>query len=344
MSDALGFSQRVKYDKQGRPVELIDALDQRWLRRYDANGRLEETVAANGAATQYQYNAQGVPVRITDALGRTRSLLWDEQLRLVGEIGFDGIKTRYQYDDDERIVAIVDQDKRTTRYGYDAAGRVTAVQHADGSTVQLRYKPAGLLTHYIDSLGHTTEYRYDDGLSQPTARIDPLGHEMRYRYDSERNLIGLIKLHELDDLRQGRSQYHYDPAARLIRSEGLSPESFVHDPAGNLLGASAEAGRVEGDHLGTPRELTDTNGRIVWSARYRAYGNLALADVQEIDNPLRFQGQYYDQETGLHYNLNRYYDPNAGRFIHQDPIGLEGGANVYRYAPNPVNWIDPLGA
>jgi len=674
VSDALGFSQRVKYDKQGNPVELIDALDQRWLRRYDASGRLEETVAANGAVTQYQYNAQGVPVRITDALGRTRSLLWDEQLRLIGEIGFDGIKTRYQYDDDDRVVAIVDQDKRTTRYGYDAAGRVTAVQHADGSTVQLRYNAAGLLTHYIDGLGNTTEYRYDDGLSQPTARIDPLGHEMRYRYDSERNLIGLInpkgetysinydrdenlieeigfdgriqryrynaagaleaylqpgadgdwsvtrferdrlgrllkkhaadgrltqygydplgrlqlaknadsfvllgynalgqinqenqngaivrhkydllgrrihtetpdrhridyrfgeryldsiefdgqtltshrydelgreigrsqgqlntdydydplgrllrqraalkgqavligrqysydtagKLRELDDLRQGRSQYHYDPATRLIRSEGLSPESFVHDPAGNLLGASAESGRIEGDrllmmgdrhysydaagnlieekrgkagqivtryqydadnrliraetpqgiseyrydalgrriakntaqgetrfqydgprllaetdsqrsrtylfepgsfrplalheqdntqasgstyhyhldHLGTPRELTDSDGKIVWSARYRAYGNLALADVEAIDNPLRFQGQYYDQETGLHYNLNRYYDPNAGRFIHQDPIGLEGGTNVYRYAPNPLNWVDPLG-
>ncbi|WP_445367697.1 RHS repeat-associated core domain-containing protein [Methylomonas sp. BW4-1] len=97
------------------------------------------------------------------------------------------------------------------------------------------------------------------------------------------------------------------------------------------------------DHLGTPRELTDTDGRIVWSARYRAYGNLALADVEVIDNPLRFQGQYYDQETGLHYNLNRYYDPNAGRFIHQDPIGLAGGANVYRYVPNPINWIDPIG-
>jgi len=73
--------------------------------------------------------------------------------------------------------------------------------------------------------------------------------------------------------------------------------------------------------------LTDSEGKIVWSARYRAYGNLALADVEAIDNPLRFQGQYYDQETGLHYNLNRYYDPNAGRFIHQDSIGLEGGVN-----------------
>ncbi|MGJ0429752.1 RHS repeat-associated core domain-containing protein, partial [Methylobacter sp.] len=81
----------------------------------------------------------------------------------------------------------------------------------------------------------------------------------------------------------------------------------------------------------------------VWSARYRAYGALALADVAEIDNPLRFQGQYYDDETGLHYNLNRYYDPQAGRFIHQDPIGLAGGVNLFQYAVNPVNWIDPLG-
>ncbi|WP_445367704.1 RHS repeat-associated core domain-containing protein [Methylomonas sp. BW4-1] len=65
--------------------------------------------------------------------------------------------------------------------------------------------------------------------------------------------------------------------------------------------------------------------------------------MEAIDNPLRFQGQYYDAETGLHYNLNRYYDPNAGRFIHQDPIGLEGGNNLYQYVSNPINWIDPLG-
>jgi RHS repeat-associated protein len=89
--------------------------------------------------------------------------------------------------------------------------------------------------------------------------------------------------------------------------------------------------------------LTDSQGSIVWSARYRAYGNLALADVEEIDNPLRFQGQYFDAEMGLHYNLNRYFDPNAGRFINQDPIRLLGGGNLYRYLENPVNWVDPLG-
>ncbi|CAH5530977.1 putative deoxyribonuclease RhsA [Enterobacter cloacae] len=59
--------------------------------------------------------------------------------------------------------------------------------------------------------------------------------------------------------------------------------------------------------------------------------------------PLRYAGQYADGETGLHYNLFRYYDPQVGRFIVQDPIGLNGGWNLYQYAPNPLGWIDPLG-
>jgi RHS repeat-associated protein len=62
-----------------------------------------------------------------------------------------------------------------------------------------------------------------------------------------------------------------------------------------------------------------------------------------VGNAVRFQGQYRDEETGLHYNRYRYYDPNTGRFISRDPIGLAGGVNVYAYAPNPVQWIDPLG-
>nr|WP_261388023.1 RHS repeat-associated core domain-containing protein [Pantoea soli] len=59
--------------------------------------------------------------------------------------------------------------------------------------------------------------------------------------------------------------------------------------------------------------------------------------------PLRYAGQYADSETGLHYNLFRYYDPQIGRFTVQDPIGLQGGWNLYQYAPNPLGWIDPWG-
>ncbi|WP_284358229.1 RHS repeat-associated core domain-containing protein, partial [Pseudomonas syringae] len=63
----------------------------------------------------------------------------------------------------------------------------------------------------------------------------------------------------------------------------------------------------------------------------------------EVEQNLRFQGQYFDVETGLHYNTFRYYDPEIGRFTTQDPIGLLGGFNLYQYAPSPIGWIDPLG-
>jgi len=97
------------------------------------------------------------------------------------------------------------------------------------------------------------------------------------------------------------------------------------------------------DHLGTPRELTSEAGEIVWKVKYHTYGNVALKETEEIENNLRFQGQYFDEESGLHYNRHRYYNPNTGQFISQDPIGLPGGINSYQYAPNPTGWIDPLG-
>lgn len=62
-----------------------------------------------------------------------------------------------------------------------------------------------------------------------------------------------------------------------------------------------------------------------------------------IEQPFRFQGQQFDEETGLHYNRFRYYDPSIGRFFSQDPVGLHGGIHGFAYAPNPNNWIDPLG-
>jgi len=70
---------------------------------------------------------------------------------------------------------------------------------------------------------------------------------------------------------------------------------------------------------------------------------VVLKECEEIENNIRFQGQYFDEETGLHYNRHRYYNPDTGQFISQDPIGLLGGVNNYQYAPNPLGWIDPLG-
>ncbi|WP_447944470.1 RHS repeat-associated core domain-containing protein [Stenotrophomonas indicatrix] len=102
------------------------------------------------------------------------------------------------------------------------------------------------------------------------------------------------------------------------------------------------------DRIGTPLELTGPDGEMAWTAQYKAWGEVreersAWAKQNGLGNPIRFQGQYHDHETGLHYNRHRYYDPAVGRFISQDPIGFTGGLNLYQYAPNPTGWVDPLG-
>ncbi len=97
---------------------------------------------------------------------------------------------------------------------------------------------------------------------------------------------------------------------------------------------------------GTPERMTDREGHIRWEGQNSAWGKLLHESIpQEMGyaQNLRMQGQYLDRETGLHYNLFRYYDPDSARFTQQDPIGLKGGLNLYQYAPNPLSWIDPLG-
>jgi RHS repeat-associated protein len=109
----------------------------------------------------------------------------------------------------------------------------------------------------------------------------------------------------------------------------------------------------QNDHLGTPQELLNASGKVVWLARYKAWGGLkggkqdraqVSSDLDAVGNAIRAQGQYEDAETGLHYNRHRYYDPQTGRYISKDPVGLAGGVNVYQYANgNPAQWVDPLG-
>ena len=103
------------------------------------------------------------------------------------------------------------------------------------------------------------------------------------------------------------------------------------------------------DHLGTPMALTDETGTKVWSAVYDPFGKATVnEDADKNGEPvtlnIRFPGQYYDRETGLHYNYFRYYDPSIGRYLTSDPIGMRGGLNTYLYVMNnPLTAIDPLG-
>jgi RHS repeat-associated protein len=98
---------------------------------------------------------------------------------------------------------------------------------------------------------------------------------------------------------------------------------------------------VHNDHLATPQRLTDSTGAVAWSADYEPFGK---AQTTGIEFNLRFPGQYFDAETGLHYNWHRYYDPETGRYITSDPIGLRAGLNTYRYASqNPLTGYDIYG-
>jgi RHS repeat-associated protein len=102
-------------------------------------------------------------------------------------------------------------------------------------------------------------------------------------------------------------------------------------------------GMIHTDHLGTPHKMTDANQAVVWSAYYKPFG-AATTTVSTITNNLRFPGQYYDAETGLHYNYYRDYNSVIGRYIEADPIGLKGGINPFIYVVNtPITKVDPYG-
>ena len=90
--------------------------------------------------------------------------------------------------------------------------------------------------------------------------------------------------------------------------------------------------------------MTSISGAVVWSATYSSFGKAVVDADSTVENNFRFPGQYCDIETGLHYNWHRYYDPDTGRYLTPDPIGLEGGINLFVYTfNNPINRIDPTG-
>jgi RHS repeat-associated protein len=123
--------------------------------------------------------------------------------------------------------------------------------------------------------------------------------------------------------------------------------------AGNVPCEGTEASTtlyyVHADHLNTPRALVDQQNRVVWRWDSDPFGVAAPAEDPDGDGKnvafdLRFPGQYFDRETNLHYNYFRDYDPQTGRYVQSDPIGLAGGINPYAYvAGNPVSFADPFG-
>ena len=199
-----------------------------------------------------------------------------------------------------------------------------------------------------------------------------------YSYDAAGNVIGdgtysygYDDRGRLVDVDNAISYRHNGLEQRVEKDDGTDTRLFVYDDAGNLIGeyddngvaivehvwfAGAPVAILEGsnafyvhtDHLGTPRTITDGNTAI-WRWQSDPFGStLADEDADGDGNPLeynlRFPGQYYDDETGLHYNYFRTYDPSTGRYLESDPIGLRGGMNTYAYVfSSPTNLTDSRG-
>ncbi|WP_218061129.1 RHS repeat-associated core domain-containing protein, partial [Xanthomonas cerealis] len=97
------------------------------------------------------------------------------------------------------------------------------------------------------------------------------------------------------------------------------------------------------DPNGCPTRMTNSAGETVWSVNYSAWGRAYSSSVAEVENNIRYQGQYFDGESGLNYNRYRYFDTIAGQYVSRDPLGLVAGIDFYKYAPSSTSWVDPLG-
>src|SRR5690606_10944427 len=191
----------------------------------------------------------------------------------------------------------------------------------------------------------------------------------RFGWDPDDHLIGVITPDGT------RSSYLYGPFGRRIAKLRHTPDGTVaechdytwdgdvldehahstgtitaweHEPGRfqPLVQAELTAGRrrfalVVTDTVGTPTELVDTTGTLIWSARTTLWG--LDAGTSQNGCPLRFPGQYHDPETGLHYNHHRYYDPATARYCSPDPLRLAGGDVPHGYVTNPLTCTDPLG-
>ncbi|MBH0690094.1 RHS domain-containing protein, partial [Salmonella enterica] len=219
----------------------------------------------------------------------------------------------YRYDEYGRVV-----EKRgrngTQHYRWDAEHRLTEVAVTRGDTVR-RYG------YVYDAPGRRVEKHELDAEGKPYNRTTFLWDGMRLAQECRLGRSSSLYIYS--------DQGSHEPLARVDRAAPGEADEVLY---------------YHTDVNGAPEEMTDGRGNIVWEAGYQVWGNLTHEkETRPVQQNLRFQGQYLDRETGLHYNLYRFYDPDIGKFISGDPIGLLGGINLYQYAPNPIRWIDPLG-
>jgi RHS repeat-associated protein len=288
---------------------------------YDSNGRLNQR-QGEGADWQYGYDAAD---RLTSANHGVNNYSYQYDPngnRLEGGQQYDDFNKllssqTVDYEHDANGNRIRETDLETgdvTEYGYDALNRLTSAEfYPEGATT-----PAWNASYQYDAFNRRTEKAVTGTITEDTDYLW-FGSRLVAEYD-----IGV-------SIPTKRYRYTESTFAPVSYSEGNNDYA------------------VHSDYLDTPKVLTDVSGNVVWNTVLSPYGNTmentdSDGDGQNIVFNLRFPGQYHDRETGLYYNWNRTYDPENGRYVQSDPIGLAGGLNTYGYVlGNPISLIDPTG-
>lgn len=310
--------------------------------------------------TQQQYT-------FTDLLELQTLKVQDPAANIISQL-------QLQYDQ-MRNVQLKDTDQGNYTYAYDDLDRLQQAAHTSRGTENFVFDPAhnrttasaDWLYNGNNQLSSRPGVSYEhDANGNQTRKVEG-SSDTRYLYD---HLDRLVRVEDAQGI--AIAEYGYDPfdrrlwkqvgAARtfyLYSDEGLVGEydasgnqlkSYLFHPDGQwtthpiLLKDATQYAYYHNDQIGTPHSLTNRSGALVWNAVYDAFGKATVGASATLENNLRFPGQYLDAETGLHYNFRRYYDPDTGRYLTPDPIGYEGGINLYSYVQgNPITRIDPTG-
>ncbi|MEU7584242.1 RHS repeat-associated core domain-containing protein [Streptomyces sp. NPDC041068] len=269
----------------------------------------------------------------------------------VGTRAYEGTRlthagrVRYEYDALGRVVlrqrTRLSRKPETWRYEWDVQDKLRSVVTPDGTRWTYRYDPLGRRSakQRLADDGRTVVEQVDftwEGttLCEQTTRARDLPHEVTLTWDHD----GLRPLTQLERITT--------PAGGKASSEGLGATGAV----GLLDAPSALQQEIDSrffaivtDLIGTPTELVDERGDIAWRTRSTLWGTTAWESGSTAYTPLRFPGQYFDPETGLHHNYFRHYEPETGRYATPDPLGLAPAPNPVSYVANPHTWSDPLG-
>ncbi|WP_277187848.1 RHS repeat-associated core domain-containing protein [Caballeronia sp. BR00000012568055] len=372
----LSETQRFTYDVRGwlarhrigdhEPLRLsVDALGRLDAQRvndrltfrfaYDAAGRLVRQAAERGSAAsggsgesiEYRYDAAGNLTQRRDSRLGTDAYRYDPLGRIVAHMDPAGEVHRFVHDRaGDRFSAVrADGDERVllhhdgTVLRMNRAGQVVRQRTPGGAVQDLHWDAFGRLRRLVDEKGERWEYAYD-ALDRRVckARQDDAARTW-FAWDGDK-LAAEVSGDETVAASARLFVYRLRTFVPLAMQE---LERSVDASADRALLKETALFFYETDPNGAPVRLRDAEGAAVWAARYGVTGEAKNIDAQGVEQPIRLQGQYFDAESGLHYNRYRYFDPGTESFVSQDPIGLIGGLNTYRFASNSFAWADPLG-